>query len=191
VLDGLDSVYVERLESPHTLRIFARVGMRLPATTTSTGKVLLAALPPEELDARLASWIPERPTRHSIADPATLRRRPREIADRGWADNREESRLGVVSVGRARPRRRRRGGGGGERRGPGRPGSRRDPAPRHDPRHRHRRGDHAATGRCRSRLTKATRPSSATIPAKTTPAVTSPNAADATPSPITGSEMPT
>lgn len=99
VLDGMDSVYVERLESPHTVRIFARVGTRLPATTTSTGKVLLAALPPEELDARLATWSPERPTPHSITDPVTLRRRLHEIAARGWADNREESRLGVVSVG--------------------------------------------------------------------------------------------
>lgn len=99
VLDGMDSVYVERLESPYTVRIFARVGTRLPATTTSTGKVLLAALPPAELDARLADWTPERPTPHSITDPATLRRRLREIAERGWADNREESRLGVVSVG--------------------------------------------------------------------------------------------
>jgi IclR family transcriptional regulator, KDG regulon repressor len=99
VLDGMDSVYVERLESPHTVRIFARVGTRLPATTTSTGNVLLAALPPDELDARLAGWDPERPTPHSIADEATLRRRLREIAARGWADNREESRLGVVSVG--------------------------------------------------------------------------------------------
>lgn len=101
VLDGMDSVYVERLESPYTVRIFARVGTRLPATTTSTGKVLLAALPPAELDARLADWTPERPTPHSITDPATLRRRLREIAERGWADNREESRLGVVSVGAA------------------------------------------------------------------------------------------
>lgn len=99
VLDGMDSVYVERLESPHTVRIFARVGTRLPATTTSTGKVLLAALPAGELDARLAAWTPERPTPHSIADEATLRRRLAEIAARGWADNREESRLGVVSVG--------------------------------------------------------------------------------------------
>ncbi|WP_116707697.1 IclR family transcriptional regulator [Actinomycetospora cinnamomea] len=99
VLDGLDSVYVERLESPHTVRIFARVGTRLPATTTSTGKVLLAALPPGELDARLDGWVPERPTPHSIADEALLRRRLAEIAARGWAENREESRLGVVSVG--------------------------------------------------------------------------------------------
>ncbi|MHC1562588.1 IclR family transcriptional regulator [Actinomycetospora sp. C-140] len=101
VLDGMHSVYVERLESPHTVRIFSRVGTRLPATTTSTGKVLLAALPADELDARLVAWTPERPTPHSIADEATLRRRLREIVERGWADNREESRLGVVSVGAA------------------------------------------------------------------------------------------
>ena len=44
VLDGLESVYMDRLESPHTVRIFSRVGTRLPATTTSTGKVLLAGL---------------------------------------------------------------------------------------------------------------------------------------------------
>src|SRR5690349_20960235 len=41
VLDGLESVYVDRLESPHTVRIFSRVGTRLPAPTTATGKTLL------------------------------------------------------------------------------------------------------------------------------------------------------
>ncbi len=99
VLDGLESVYVDRLESPHTVRIFARVGTRLPATTTSTGKVLLAALPSAELDARLAAWEPQRVTPFTIVDLATLRARLREVAQRGWAENREESRVGVVSVG--------------------------------------------------------------------------------------------
>jgi IclR family acetate operon transcriptional repressor len=99
VLDGLESVYIDRLESPHTVRIFARVGTRLPATTTSTGKVLLAALAPDELELRLRQWTPQRHTPFSIVDPGTLRARLREIAERGWADNREESRVGVVSVG--------------------------------------------------------------------------------------------
>jgi IclR family acetate operon transcriptional repressor len=99
VLDGLESVYIDRLESPHTVRIFSRVGTRLPATTTSTGKVLLAALAPDELDARLAGWRPQRHTPHSIVDAAVLRARLREIAERGWAENREESRVGVLSVG--------------------------------------------------------------------------------------------
>lgn len=99
VLDGLESVYIDRLESPHTVRIFSRVGTRLPATTTSTGKVLLAALPGDELDLRLRAWTPQRCTPFTIVDEGTLRARLREIAERGWAENREESRVGVVSVG--------------------------------------------------------------------------------------------
>jgi IclR family transcriptional regulator, KDG regulon repressor len=99
VLDGCESVYVDRLESPHTVRIFARVGTRLPAPTTSTGKVLLAGLPPDELDARLRAWTPRRVTPYTIVDEPTLRARLREVAARGWAENREESRVGVVSVG--------------------------------------------------------------------------------------------
>lgn len=99
VLDGLESVYIDRLESPHTVRIFSRVGTRLPATTTSTGKVLLAALPRAELDERLRAWSPQRVTPHTIIDPGTLRTRLDEVAARGWAENREESRVGVVSVG--------------------------------------------------------------------------------------------
>jgi IclR family acetate operon transcriptional repressor len=99
VLDGCESVYVDRLESPHTVRIFAHVGTRLPAPTTSTGKVLLAALAPDELDVRLRAWTPQRITPYTIVEEATLRARLREVAARGWAENREESRVGVVSVG--------------------------------------------------------------------------------------------
>ena len=53
VLDGLEVVYVERLESHNLLPIFRQVGHRLPAHWTSSGKILLAALPPDELN-RLA-----------------------------------------------------------------------------------------------------------------------------------------
>lgn len=99
VLDGMESVYIDRLESPHTVRIFSRVGTRLPAPTTSTGKVLLAALDGPELDRRLERWSPERVTAHTIVEAAVLRARLAEVRERGWAENREESRIGVVSVG--------------------------------------------------------------------------------------------
>ena len=101
VLDGLESVYIDRLESPHTVRIFARVGTRLPAATTSTGKALLAALPARR--ARPPARATGRPVRHTpftimderhAAGPAAAR-----SPSRGWAENREESRVGVVSVG--------------------------------------------------------------------------------------------
>ena len=54
VLDGLEVVYVERLESHNMLPIFRQVGHRLPAHWTSSGKILLGALPPDELTRRLA-----------------------------------------------------------------------------------------------------------------------------------------
>ena len=99
VLDGLEVVFVERLESPQTVRIFSRVGNRLPAYCTSTGKVLLAALPPEVLAERLTGWRPKRFTAHTITDPAALVAQLRVVAERGWSVNAEESRLGLSSVG--------------------------------------------------------------------------------------------
>src|SRR5262245_17827144 len=40
ILDHLEVVFVERLESPQTLRYVAGVGHRIPAHASSTGKVL-------------------------------------------------------------------------------------------------------------------------------------------------------
>jgi IclR family acetate operon transcriptional repressor len=99
VLDGLEAVYVERLDSPHTLRIFSRVGHRLPAHCTSSGKVLLAGLPAQTLDARLRQWQPVRMTPRTITDEQVLRAELRMIAQRGWAENIEEGEPGVASVG--------------------------------------------------------------------------------------------
>jgi DNA-binding IclR family transcriptional regulator len=99
VLDHLEVVFVERLESPQTLRYVAGVGHRIPAHASSTGKVLLAFLPPDVLAARLTDWEPVRLTRHTIVNKAALLTDLRRVAERGWAQNVEEGTLGAVSVG--------------------------------------------------------------------------------------------
>ena len=99
VLDHLEVVYLERLESPQTLRVFNHTGHRIPASATSTGKVLLAALPADVLQARLLDWRPERRTSNTIVEPALLLAELRRVAERGWAQNVEEGTLGAVSVG--------------------------------------------------------------------------------------------
>lgn len=99
VLDGLEVVFVERLESPHTIRIFSRVGTRLPAHCTSTGKVLLASLSEDVLRGRLAQWLPSRLTPHTITDPEQLISQLGRVAAQGWAENAQESELGLSSVG--------------------------------------------------------------------------------------------
>jgi IclR family transcriptional regulator, KDG regulon repressor len=99
VLDGLEVVYVERLESHNLLPVFRTVGHRLPAHWTSSGKILLAALPPDELTRRLESWQPVAMTRRTIVDRGRLLAELDLVASRGWAQNNEEGHPGVVSVG--------------------------------------------------------------------------------------------
>lgn len=98
VLDGTEVVYVERRESPQTLRLFGRVGHRNHAHCTSTGKVLLAFLPPDELERRLATLELVQKTPYTIADPQRLRAELASVRKRGYAVNVNESELGIASV---------------------------------------------------------------------------------------------
>jgi len=98
VLDGRHVVYVERRESPQTVRLFGRVGHRNHAHCTSTGKVLLASLPRDELDALLAGWRLPRRTPYTITTHAALLAELDAVRQQGWAENVNESEVGVASV---------------------------------------------------------------------------------------------
>jgi IclR family transcriptional regulator, KDG regulon repressor len=50
VLEGREVVYIAKIDSTRTVRMVSAVGRRLPAHCTSVGKMLLARLPPAELD---------------------------------------------------------------------------------------------------------------------------------------------
>ncbi|GAA2895857.1 IclR family transcriptional regulator C-terminal domain-containing protein [Pseudonocardia halophobica] len=71
VLDGGDVVYVARVATARIMAVSITVGTRFPAYATSMGRVLLAALPPAELDARLGALEPL--TDRTVADRDTLR----------------------------------------------------------------------------------------------------------------------
>ena len=98
VLDGREVVYVERLDSPQSLRIFAAVGRRNAAHCTATGKVLLAYAPRARRDRLLRGWELTPKTEHTIIDIDELRRELNAVRRRGYATNQHESELGVVSV---------------------------------------------------------------------------------------------
>lgn len=98
VLDGRQVVYVERLDSPNTLSVFAELGRRAHAHCTSSGKALLAFAPREQRERLLRDWeLPER-TAFTITDPDRLRVDLERVRQRGYAENRQESELNVVSV---------------------------------------------------------------------------------------------
>ncbi|MBO0775380.1 MAG: helix-turn-helix domain-containing protein [Actinobacteria bacterium] len=97
-LDGSDILYVARVAVPKIVALAVTIGTRFPALQTSLGKVLLAAMPPEEVDRVLAEpsrsgitprYLPSRQERD-----ATLR----EVRARGWALTDEELAAGIRSV---------------------------------------------------------------------------------------------
>src|SRR5687767_4444341 len=97
-LDGSDIVYVARVAVPKIIALRVEIGTRFPAVQTSQGKVLLAALSPDELAATLAV-----PSRAGL--PAYIGRSPDQLAHelteiraRGWALADEELAPGVLSV---------------------------------------------------------------------------------------------
>jgi IclR family pca regulon transcriptional regulator len=97
-LDGSDIVYVARVSVPKLITLRVDIGTRFPATQTSQGKVLLAALTPDELETRLAE-----PSRAGLPpyigrSPAQLRDELTEVRARGWALADEELAPGIRSV---------------------------------------------------------------------------------------------
>ncbi|MFI2713888.1 IclR family transcriptional regulator [Micromonospora sp. NPDC018662] len=98
VLDGIDNVYIAKVEADHPLRLVSRVGMRLPAYATGLGKVLLAGLEPADLHARLRGVTMRRFTEHTITSLELLEERIGEIRERGFGEDDGEYTPGVFCV---------------------------------------------------------------------------------------------
>jgi IclR family transcriptional regulator, KDG regulon repressor len=90
VRDGNDRLCVERIESPHTVRIVARIGRRLPLHAGSAGKVLLAFLPASRQEEIIHSSALDRLTPNTIVDPEALRAELVRIRQDGYAISRGE-----------------------------------------------------------------------------------------------------
>ncbi len=97
-LDGSDIVYVARVSVPKIITLRVEVGTRFPAVRTSQGKVLLAALSPEELTATLAEASRAGLPPFIGRSPERLRDELTEVRARGWALADEELAPGVRSV---------------------------------------------------------------------------------------------
>ncbi len=97
-LDGSDIVYVARVSVPKIITLRVEVGTRFPAVQTSQGKVLLAALSPDELTATLAEASRAGLPPFIGRSPERLRDELTEVRARGWALADEELAPGVRSV---------------------------------------------------------------------------------------------
>lgn len=88
------SVCLERVESPHPLRLSVQPGRLMPLHAGASQKALLAYLPPDEID-RVLSGTLERLCRATITDPVELRADLASVRRRAWASSFEETNVGV------------------------------------------------------------------------------------------------
>jgi len=97
-LDGVDIVYVARANVTRIMSIDLRVGSRLPAYCTSMGRVLLANLPPEELESYLSRAELARRTDRTIVSREKLRQMLRLVRRNGYSIVDQELEHGLRSM---------------------------------------------------------------------------------------------
>lgn len=95
VLDGVENIYIAKVDAKHALKLDSFVGARLPAHATGIGKVLLAGLTDEEFDERLHGIQLIRYTATTVSDLDVLREVVKKIRAQGFATDDQEYTLGV------------------------------------------------------------------------------------------------
>ncbi|KEZ78771.1 IclR family transcriptional regulator [Salinisphaera hydrothermalis] len=98
VLEGDEVIYLDKLESPQSIRLFSAVGKRGPVYCTGIGKAILAELPEAERDAIITGLKPIRYTPSTLTSPDTLRTELEAIRERGCAYDMEEHEEGIRCV---------------------------------------------------------------------------------------------
>ncbi|WP_283136830.1 IclR family transcriptional regulator [Rhizohabitans arisaemae] len=106
MLEGTTVRFIDAIESPQAVRVSSRLGRSKPAHCTSTGKAMLAQLPPEELRRLHPEERLEGLTPNSIRSRTELEHEIEGVRRRGYATSDEESESGVASVAVAFPARR-------------------------------------------------------------------------------------
>lgn len=97
VFDSTDTLFLEKVTGRRSMPIVSRVGGRLPAHCTASGKVFLALGPPSYLRQVIDAGL-TRLTSRTIILPGLLRQDLARTMERGYGINREESETGVVAV---------------------------------------------------------------------------------------------
>ena len=98
VLDGTDIVYVMRVSTHKIMRIGLGVGSRLPAYCTSMGRMLLSALPPDQMMQVLLASERSARTRYTLTDPDELAAKIAQVRRQGWSMVNQELEEGLVSM---------------------------------------------------------------------------------------------
>jgi DNA-binding IclR family transcriptional regulator len=98
-LSGAEIVYIDKLESHDHVRMASRIGLRAPVHSTAAGKVLVADLPPADLDAVLGAVTFTRATPNTLTTREDFLAELERVSAQGWAQDREENERSINCIG--------------------------------------------------------------------------------------------
>lgn len=99
ILDGTETLSIARFEGPWTPHKPLTIGKRRPVYCTSSGKAMIAFLPPTSLDALLRRLRFVRHTANTLTDRMALQADLDRVRERGYAVDDEEIEIGLRCVG--------------------------------------------------------------------------------------------
>ena len=98
VLDEDSVVYLDKIDSPHLLRMFSQIGRKAPAYCTGLGKALLAWASDDIIGKAFSKEKIVKHTANTITEPSQLLNAFEEIRAQGFAIDNEEHELGIKCI---------------------------------------------------------------------------------------------
>ena len=98
LMNGLEVIYLDKIESKQTVRMHSQVGNASPLYCTGVGKAMLAMLPEDECAERAAQFDYVRHTETTLHTPELLLAEMEEIRKSGISHDREEHEPGICCV---------------------------------------------------------------------------------------------
>lgn len=99
--DGLEMVYIDKLEANRTVRMASRIGTRVSLFSSSVGKAWLAAHSASQVEKILGNITPTSFTRHTITDLAGIMEEINRTRERGYSQDIQENELDICCYGSA------------------------------------------------------------------------------------------
>ncbi|MCR4431294.1 MAG: IclR family transcriptional regulator [Tepidanaerobacteraceae bacterium] len=98
VPDGRSVIYVDKIDSSRTIRMYSQIGRRAPMHASAVGKVILAFYP-EDFAREIVDEGLEKYTPKTITDPGELMEHLKTVRARGFAVDDEENEEGIRCIG--------------------------------------------------------------------------------------------
>lgn len=98
ILDGHEVVYIDKVESNRTLRMYSQIGKRALLHCTGVGKMILSGLPDNEINIIINETGLPKFTKNTLITKESLLKEIQLIRSRGYSIDNEEHESGIYCV---------------------------------------------------------------------------------------------